>query len=1041
MRAEATPTGGVGVCPAHRDEAFSESISHICELQEGRMRTAVRSAVMLAALLLPTMASAQASLAGVVKDASGAVLPGVTVEAASPALIEKTRAVVTDGGGTYKIENLRPGAYTVTFTLTGFNAFKRDGVELTGTQTVNINAELKVGAVAETITVTGETPVVDIQSTTKQTVFDRALIDSLPIARTNAGVGALVAGTIANRTDVGGSNPEALGAVSVHGLGDQRVMVNGVTTGTLMGGQSVDMSFRNPAASQEVAFDTAAVSADGATGGTRINYIPRDGGNTFKGNFFGTYSNSSLQGSNFTQRVKDLGLVAVNANKRNWDYNPAFGGPIVKDKVWFWATGRSQVGDVLVGGIFFNKNTGNPNAWTYVPDTSQQAYSTGTWWDAQVRVTWQANPKNKFAVVVDRQNSDQDFWGVGQGTTPGATNFLAPEAAGHRPNPVQSFYHAEWTAPITSRLLLEGVVVNRHELWGNMEPPGGLKTQGFIPVTAQDTNLKYRGPGQAQFGGAFNRSSNPDTAYRFTLSYVTGAHAVKVGWNDQIGHLDHQLYQYTPLQYRVNNSTQAIPNQLTELAFPLNYNTNLDHDAGLYAQDRWAIKRATITGALRFDWFKTSYPAQQAIPGLLFPNRNTQYPASDFINWKDLEPRVGLVYDVFGTGKTAARVTINKYLFGLGLNGLATDANPINAVATSTTRTWTDNGDYVVNCDLLNPGAQDNRTTGADFCGAMTTPAFVTGGAIASFSNNLITGWGHRGYNWEFSAGVQQEIMPRMSVDIAYFRRIFGNFRVTDNILTAPSDYTQFSVTAPVDSRLPGGGGNTISGVFDVNPNKAGQVNNLNELVSDIGANQIRHWDGVDITARLRPRNAQIGASLSLGRQLDDNCEVVAKIPELPATPAGTATGPVFSPTSFCHQTQALQTIFKLNGAYILPKIDVLVSGSFGSMPGPQITSAVIYPNAIVAPALGRSLSSNATNIQVNVVAPQSMYGERLNQLDLRFGKVLRFDRYRVTPSIDIYNALNTDAILTQSNNFANWQQAQAILTARFVKFSVQFDF
>src|SRR5262249_2042008 len=424
----------------------------------------------------------QASLAGVVKDASGAVLPGVTVEAASPVLIEKVRSVATDSVGTYKIENLRPGTYTLTFMLAGFNTLKRNGVELSGTQTVTINADLKVGGLEETIVVTGETPVVDLQSTTKQTVFNTELISELPTNRTTQGFGALVPGATVSGTNVGGSAPEALNSVSsLHGLGDTRVMSNGVTTGTLMGGQSVDMSFKNPAANQEVAFDTAAVSADGATGGTRVNYIPRDGGNTFKATFFGTYSNSSLQGSNFTQRVKDLGLTAVNSTKRNWDSNPGGGGPIVKDKLWFWATARSQVGDQFIGGQFFNKNAGIPGAFSYVPDTSQQAITTGSWWDAQARLTWQANPENKIALTADRPGSDQNFGGT---TAP-----LAPEATGHRLMPVQSFYNFEWASPLTSRLLLEVVVVNRHELWGNMLAPEGVDTTGFIPVTAQDTGL------------------------------------------------------------------------------------------------------------------------------------------------------------------------------------------------------------------------------------------------------------------------------------------------------------------------------------------------------------------------------------------------------------------------------------------------------------------------------------------------------------------------------------------------------------------------
>jgi len=136
--------------------------------------------VLAAFILAPAAAFGQASITGVVRDSSGAVLPGVTVEASSPALIEKTKAAVADGAGQYRIVDLRPGTYTVTFTLGGFTTVKREGIELTGTFTATINADMKVGAVAETITVTGETPIVDVQSAKRETVLSSNVIESLP---------------------------------------------------------------------------------------------------------------------------------------------------------------------------------------------------------------------------------------------------------------------------------------------------------------------------------------------------------------------------------------------------------------------------------------------------------------------------------------------------------------------------------------------------------------------------------------------------------------------------------------------------------------------------------------------------------------------------------------------------------------------------------------------------------------------------------------------------------------------------------------------
>src|SRR5262245_37587893 len=181
-------------------------------------------------LLLPAAAFAQAGIAGNVKDTSGAVLPGVTVEAASPALIEKTRSVVTDGAGNYKIENLRPGTYTVTFTLTGFNTVKREGIELAGSFVANVNADLKVGALEETITVTGETPLVDIQSTARQQVLSKDVIEAIPTGRSYYSLGVLLPGVQSSTNDVGGQDGGGMSSLSAHGgsTNDQRVLQNGL---------------------------------------------------------------------------------------------------------------------------------------------------------------------------------------------------------------------------------------------------------------------------------------------------------------------------------------------------------------------------------------------------------------------------------------------------------------------------------------------------------------------------------------------------------------------------------------------------------------------------------------------------------------------------------------------------------------------------------------------------------------------------------------------------------------------------------------------
>ena len=259
---------------------------------------------------LPSLAHAQASITGTVRDASGAVLPGVTVEAASPALIEKVRTVVSDGTGQYRIENLRPGTYAVTFTLAGFVTVQRTDIELAGSFTATVNADMRLGSIEETITVTGQSPIVDVQNVTQQRVVDQETIAALPTGRSDRALGALVPGVVGGQD---GGVPGAQGGLSIHGSGSGTIMQSGVAITQGFGTNGSNNSLPNMAAFQEVTFDTSAGSAEMAVGGVRINFTPKDGGNTFNGTLFAHYANHSMQGGQLLRRVEETPACARQA--------------------------------------------------------------------------------------------------------------------------------------------------------------------------------------------------------------------------------------------------------------------------------------------------------------------------------------------------------------------------------------------------------------------------------------------------------------------------------------------------------------------------------------------------------------------------------------------------------------------------------------------------------------------------------------------------------------------------------------------------------
>jgi hypothetical protein len=974
--------------------------------------------ILAALVILPAAAHAQASITGVVRDTSGAVLPGVTVEAASPALIEKVRAVVTDGTGQYRIENLRPGSYTVTFTLPGFATVKREGIELTGAFVATVNGDLRVGALAETITVTGETPVVDVQSTTRQTVLAEEVIDLLPTGRTTTVLAQLIPAVVSARDDVGGLDSLGRTSPGAYGVNDTRMFVGGIGVQSGFGGGATGTF--NAGSFQEIAVDTGGISAESKEGGVRINLIPKYGGNDFAGNIFAAFANSDMQGSNLSQALRDRGLSAGDSLKRYWDLNPSFGGPIMRDRVWFYLSARSA-GILRYVPVFFNRNAGNPNAWTYEPDTSRDPETfDDNLQNGVFRTSFQATPRNKLDFSFDYTRRCEC-----PRNAPGPT--IAPETASQddsRTRPKHMTYVA-WTSPMTSRLLFEAGSLYHYTL--TLRP--GVRNPNLHGVTEQSTGMRYRAA-QATFIGR-----DAETAVfqgRAALSYITGAHALKTGFNFTSITAEEWSYSIdSPMEFRFNN---GVPNRLTVSSTPYLVANDVDADNGIFIQDRWTTNRLTLTGGLRYDYFKTGFPDTTIGPGTFAPNRNITIPAGDGVSWHDLSPRSGVAYDVFGDGRTAVKASLNKYLTALVTRGIFGHLMaPANRLVTRTNRSWNDaNRNFAPDCDLLNPAGNGE-------CGAMDNPNFGTVAEGVAYDPEILGGWGVRGgeevgdpgHYWQFSTGIQRELFPRVSVDVSYFRTWYGNFVVADNRALGPDDFDTFSITAPSDPRLPGGGGYVISGLLDIKPQRFGIPADDFITHADNFGKQTRTWNGFDVTLTARPRaGLLLQGGTNTGRETRDDCEILAKLPEL---------DPLGRP--LCRQQDKFQTTLKFVTTYTIPRVDVQVSGTYQDLPGRPISADYVATTADIRPSLGRDLAGGARNVTVPLYAPGTVFGDRVHQLDIRMGKVVRLGGLRTTASLDVYNVFNVAPVRAYSAAFATWQQPQSILSPRFAKVVLQFDF
>jgi hypothetical protein len=1024
-------------------------------------------AVLVFLIGIPTAAFAQASIVGTVRDAQGGVVPGVTVEASSPVLIEKTRSVITNATGQYTIENLRPGTYTVTFTLTGFSPVTRAGIELTGNFIATINAEMKVGGVAETITVSGETPVVDVTSARTEQTISSDTIQNIPSSRLYSSFTQLVPAINVQGNDVGGANAAVFSVFQVHGgrRNEGQVLVDGMSGGYQ--GMGVSSYVPDIGNSQEVVFNISGGLGEATTGGPQMNIIGKQGGNRFAGNFFINGTGSGLQGDNLTPEVQAKGLKSANTLNKAWDINPTFGGPIITDKLWFWGGYRYQINRQGVANMYVNLNAGDPTKWTYSPADGQggrpleQAEDDGTWKDGQLRLTWQPTPRNKITAWTQAQYICLHCiqGGDSNGLTFGGI-IATPEAIPRNENHPNLMNQVSWTSPVTSKLLLEAnVQFGPYFYWGSRQKNPFDAT--LIPVqddlgngSIPHINYRSASPGWSGHQGLTNVVNG-------SASYVTGSHSTKFGF--RYHHNDAQYpinyYNNSQLKYFFNN---GVPYQVEEFNDQASFQEQMQSLFALYAQDRWTLKRLSLAGGLRFEHLSDAFGNQQIGPNYLLPVAAV-FPAQDGpLHQKDLLPRFGASYDAFGNGKTALKFFLGKYLTTFNTVDEWANYSPagLGHFTSSVTRSWTDaNNDFVVNCDLLNQSANGECGPGNPFFGKSTSPLTI--------DPSTTDGWNKREYSWDLTLGVNQQIAPKVSVEVNYIRRSWGNLQTTVNRAITPADFDAFTYHVPNDPLLGSNAGQTLT-FYDLHASKFGVFDNYRTFTDNVGG-AYNKFNGVDVSVNARFHDVTIQGGTSSGNVVEDDCGVAAAHPEInifgpwggtdgffPGAP-GAVGGLGQWPLAFCHRESGWLTNFKGLATYTVPKIDVLVSGTFHSLPYagnnfPSVSSQSLQGQALLLFAETSLPHPFAGGNQVeffNLVKPGSLYGDRLNGFDLRFGKNLRYGRTKTLVAVDIYNVTNSNTTDVYQTSYsptllaptATYLNPLSITSARFARFSVTIDF
>jgi len=1031
------------------------------------IRVVLSAAVLL--VLTASTARAQATIAGIVKDSSGAVLPGVTVEASSPSLTEKVRTALTDGTGQYRIVTLPPGNYSVTFTLTGFSTVRRDNVTVSGSGVIPINADLRVGSLQETITVSGASPVVDTQTTRRETVVNNETINALPITRNYGGVlyatpGLTVQPGVNNNALMPGMSLfSAHGGISTEG----RVFVDGVSVNGPFGQNSVTQFAFDVSNAQEMQVLVGGGLGESETGGPIANIVPRSGGNTYSGNFFMSGTTSSLQGNNVNDTLKSQGIANPPTVRKNWDGSAGIGGPIFRDRLWFFTNFRSVgIAQVVAGGLAPNRNLGDNTKWLYVPETGIETRFTESKLDFSARLTGQVTPKNRVTFSYQPQyrclgstlttSADGcrvrgDDW-IG---APFGSETTAPEAGpGYQDGPV-SLTQATYTSPVSNRHLIDAAI---SRFWygiigsGYMPPDSPM---GLVGVT-ETSNLYGRPNISYRAGYGWGEYDTVSWNWRAAWSYVTGGHSMKLGYQgtemkyDWVNYTNPSLMRYT--------FTNAIPTSASYTLSEQWENANRAVAHSIYLQDQWTHSRMTLQGAVRYDYVYSWAPAEHngTDQTTRFNPNPIRFDRTVSVSgYHDISPRFGIAYDLFGNGKTALKASAGRYLSAATADGIYSSQSPgANFVRSVTNRSWTDsNGNYNVDCDLLSTAAQNTSAAGGDVCGALVGANLNFGNLnpnVATVDPSVLHGWGIRPYNWQFGGTVQHELYPGVSLEVGYNRRTWGNFLTTYNQLVGPADYDKWTVPVPSDPDLPNSGGSAT--FLAITPAAAARgVQDFQTKETNVaGEARTAYWHGVDVngTARLKS-GLTLQAGTSTGRGVRNTCALWEARPQLVGS----------NRVDACDVTEPWLTTFRGLASYRIPKVEVLVSSTIRSIRtvasenasnGSSLAANYQLPNTVVQQLLGRlpAGASAAQTTTVNLLAPSELYPlTRRTEVDMRFAKIFRFGGSRLDVGIDVYNLFNSNATTTYlqtflySNSGATWLDPTAILGPRLARLNATMTF
>lgn len=1020
-------------------------------------------------MLLPTMAMAQSTIEGQVRDTSGAVIANATVEVASDVLIEGKRTATTNAEGRYAITDLRPGTYVVTATMAGFATLKQT-IVVPANVAVPVDAELKVGAVGETVNVEARVATVDVENVAHQTTLSRQDMDDLPTGRYMQSIASYAPGAHLNLPDIGGSQQVEQNYISLHGNSSTQnaYVLDGMLINTTYSDGQIQ-NYLDNAAVQETTNQSSLNSVEYSGGGMAINMVPRDGGNTFHSDVFlsGSDGTGAWQANNLNSTTTARNLSQQDKVIKIEDFDGGFSGPIIHDKLWFNLTGRDQTTFTQAGNSVY------PNGTPGIQD--------GYIYSGSFRLTYQMNQKNKFSAFMDRN------WKYkGHEILDGGAIFpYNPAVSAKQRNKWPMYYilQGRWTYTATNKLVFETGFSIDHLDYNDLYEPGVEAGDGPSSFSkALQVDLGYAG--NAGTGIAFV-AGNVQQHYQTTrnvfteqAAYITGNHQVKAGFQFSNGRSD---YADDANGDGAEYFADGVPTAFVAYNTPFNNNEHLDADIGLYLMDTWKVKRLSVTAGVRWEYLSANIDPENSPAGRFAPARSVPNIDCNTIKglgcWGDWLPRVGAVYDLFGNHKTALKAGIGKYDSQYATGFLA-NFNPM-AFQSETLTNWNYTGlgsaCAPINYPNLGPGPNPACYAIGGFAPQGTPTSAIAAGALGPSPNPLFgaisgTGTGvlldpnwHRDYNWQYSVGVQQELFAGMTLNVNWFRHSTYQAALLTNTNAIPfSSWSPTTIYNPLN-------GNPIT-VYNLSPTVTSlpaatlrETNAPQSLVRDV-------YNGFEfqVSGRMR-RGIYFQFGYTIERELNRNCDVnvsvstplqdpnnlrfcdwfgnnsltfqginISSLGTVPSPPwannfVGNAVIPIrwgiVGALSFISNNYQGQWTTSGNNAVAtdvndgyLPrtisiasaKTSVYPNGSVGA--APLGTACTANNGYVVGCPIDPGFNSLEGSQNINLIAPGQYRSPRVNQLDISISRRFRIkERLVLEPKIQWFNLLNSNAAISQT--------------------------